>query len=148
MAQKKSRIAPDAALPMAGRDAAHLTPGGPIRDPRTRVETGWRRRLSQNGDPHRARAFDQGQRATVDRGRVDELAHHCRIRCSDSVFRTDGAVGAAPRVADEGLARTLWFVANVVRDGDARTRVRGMRSTFRKHRENLAAISVIAVKPD
>jgi hypothetical protein len=51
-------------------------------------------------------------------------------------------------VADEGLAPTLRFVANVVRDGDAWTRVRGMRSTFRKHRENLAAISVIAVKPD
>ncbi|MFZ0835182.1 MAG: methyltransferase domain-containing protein [Mycobacterium sp.] len=50
-------------------------------------------------------------------------------------------------IADEGPARTLRFVANVVRDADARTRVRGMRSTFRKHRQNLAAIAVIAVKP-
>jgi len=50
-------------------------------------------------------------------------------------------------IADEGLARTLRFVANVLRDTDARARVRGMRSTFRKHRQILAAVSVIAVKP-
>lgn len=50
-------------------------------------------------------------------------------------------------IADEGPARTLRFVANVLRDADARSRVRGMRATFRKHRENLAAVSLIAVKP-
>lgn len=50
-------------------------------------------------------------------------------------------------IADEGPARTLRFVINVLRDADARSRVRGMRATFRKHRKNLAAVSLIAVKP-
>ncbi len=49
-------------------------------------------------------------------------------------------------VADEGLLGALRFVGNVVRNGDARKRVLGMRQTFRKYRDNLAAIEVIAVR--
>jgi SAM-dependent methyltransferase len=49
-------------------------------------------------------------------------------------------------IADEGLWRTIRFVANVARDPGARTRVMNMRSTFRRYREHLMAIEVIAVK--
>ncbi|MFW0783239.1 methyltransferase domain-containing protein [Gordonia sp. CPCC 206044] len=51
-------------------------------------------------------------------------------------------------IADEGLGRTLRFVGNVLRDGEARKRILGMRATFTKYKANLAAIEVIAVKPD
>jgi ubiquinone/menaquinone biosynthesis C-methylase UbiE len=50
-------------------------------------------------------------------------------------------------LADEGVLRALRFVANVLRDSAARARVRGMRATFRKHRNHMAAIEVIAEKP-
>ena len=49
--------------------------------------------------------------------------------------------------ADEGPARALKFIINVARDSAARARVLGMRQTFRKHRDNMSAISLIAVKP-
>jgi hypothetical protein len=45
------------------------------------------------------------------------------------------------------LAGALRFVLNVLRDADARARVLSMRATFRRHRDNMAAIEVIAVKP-
>jgi len=49
-------------------------------------------------------------------------------------------------IADEGPLRTLRIAINLLRDGSARKRVLAMRATFRKHREHLAAIEVIAVK--
>ncbi len=51
-------------------------------------------------------------------------------------------------IADEGVLRTLKFVANVARDGDARRRILAMRKTFTKYRDHLTAIEVIAVKPN
>ncbi|MGW0036903.1 methyltransferase domain-containing protein [Gordonia sp. NPDC003376] len=50
-------------------------------------------------------------------------------------------------IADEGVARTLRFVANVIRQPAARKRILGMRKTFTTYRDNLAAIEVIARKP-
>ena len=66
------------------------------------------------------------------------------------VVRTAPMALLRPRrvIADEGVLRTLRFVANVARDSAARKRVIGMRRTFREHRDNLAAIAVIARKPD
>ncbi|GED96731.1 class I SAM-dependent methyltransferase [Gordonia crocea] len=49
-------------------------------------------------------------------------------------------------IADEGLFGALRFVGNVIRNGDARKRVLGMRKTFRKYKDNLAAIEIIAVR--
>jgi SAM-dependent methyltransferase len=49
-------------------------------------------------------------------------------------------------LADEGLLRTTRFVANVARDHDARTRVLGMRAAFRKYRDYLTAIEIVATK--
>ena len=50
-------------------------------------------------------------------------------------------------IADEGPLRTLRIVGNVVRNSDARRRILGMRSVFRKYRKELAAIEIIARKP-
>ena len=51
-------------------------------------------------------------------------------------------------IADEGPVRTLKIMGNVARNGDARHRILGMRKTFRKYRDELAAIEVIARKPE
>lgn len=49
---------------------------------------------------------------------------------------------------DEGLAGTLRFMANLMRDHVARSRVRELRRVFRTHRDHLAAVAIVAVKKD
>jgi SAM-dependent methyltransferase len=49
-------------------------------------------------------------------------------------------------ISDEGLARSLKILMNVCRDGEARKRMLGMRAMFRKHRETLQAIALVAIK--
>jgi len=55
----------------------------------------------------------------------------------------------APRrvIADEGLLGALRFARNLLVNHDARRRVLLMRRTFRRHRERLAAVAIIAGKP-
>jgi len=50
-------------------------------------------------------------------------------------------------IADEGFFRTLRFIFNVIRTPDARERVVSMRRLFRKHRQHLAAVAFVVVKP-
>ena len=50
-------------------------------------------------------------------------------------------------IADEGLWGAIKFVKNVLTQPDARKRVLAMRGTFRKHRERLAAVAIVAQKP-
>lgn len=50
-------------------------------------------------------------------------------------------------IADEGLLRTLRFATNVLIHRDARRRVAQMRKTFRRYREELIAIAIVAHKP-
>lgn len=50
-------------------------------------------------------------------------------------------------VADEGLRGALRFVGNVLRDGEARRRVLRMRGVFRRFRDNLGAIALVARRP-
>lgn len=50
-------------------------------------------------------------------------------------------------IADEGLFGALRFAKNVLTQPAARKRVLVMRNTFRKHRERLAAVAIIASKP-
>lgn len=50
-------------------------------------------------------------------------------------------------LADEGLLRTLRFVFRVLTRPDARRRIVGMRRTFRRHRDHLIAVSLVARKP-
>ncbi|MBK8267251.1 MAG: class I SAM-dependent methyltransferase [Planctomycetes bacterium] len=49
-------------------------------------------------------------------------------------------------VADEGLAGALRFAWNLARDSESRRRVLAMRATFRKYREHLSAIVMVARK--
>ena len=51
-------------------------------------------------------------------------------------------------VQDEGLGRAVRFVFSVLRSPEARRRIWSMRRMFRKHRRHLAAISIIAAKPE
>lgn len=48
---------------------------------------------------------------------------------------------------DEGLARTLKIVFNVVRTPAARARVRAMRAAFRRNADHLGAVVLVATKP-
>lgn len=49
-------------------------------------------------------------------------------------------------ISDEGLAGALRFAWNVLRDSKARARVLEMRSVFRRHRNELGAVAIIAIK--
>jgi SAM-dependent methyltransferase len=49
-------------------------------------------------------------------------------------------------ISDEGLFGALRFARNVLVHRDARKRVLTMRRTFRKHRERLAAVAIVAHK--
>jgi hypothetical protein len=50
-------------------------------------------------------------------------------------------------IRDEGFAGALRFVCNLLRDSEARQRVLGMRSVFRRYRKQLGAVAVVASKP-
>lgn len=50
-------------------------------------------------------------------------------------------------IADEGLFGALRFARNLLVNRDARKRVLTMRNTFRKHRERLTAVAIVARKP-
>lgn len=49
-------------------------------------------------------------------------------------------------LADEGLLGALRFARNLLVHRDARKRVLGMRRTFRRHRDRLAAVAIVAHK--
>ncbi|GBG38222.1 class I SAM-dependent methyltransferase [Mycobacterium montefiorense] len=51
-------------------------------------------------------------------------------------------------IADEGLLGALRFARNLLLHPDARKRVLTMRHTFRKHRDQLTAVAIIARKPE
>lgn len=94
-------------------------------------------------------ALTRGIKATVEPLRAAEW----RDLLTGVGFRVD-AVSFAPLlmleprrvIADEGLVPSLRFAWNVVRDHDARNRVLGMRRTFRKYRDILSAIGIVATK--
>lgn len=49
-------------------------------------------------------------------------------------------------IADEGLGGVARIVRNLARDRDLRRRVLAMRSTFARHRANLGAVALVAVR--
>ena len=51
-------------------------------------------------------------------------------------------------IQDEGFWGTLRFVGNVLRNKEARHRVKTMRKVFQKYEEHLAAIMLVGVKRD
>lgn len=50
-------------------------------------------------------------------------------------------------IRDEGLPQAIRFLFNVAHNATARRRVLKMRHVFRKYREHLAAVAIVAVKP-
>jgi hypothetical protein len=50
-------------------------------------------------------------------------------------------------ISDAGLRVALRFAKNVLTHGDARRRILQMRRTFRKHRNHMTAVAVVAHKP-
>lgn len=58
--------------------------------------------------------------------------------------------GVAPmarrNLADEGVGGTLRIVRNVLRNADVRRRVLAMRALFRRHRDALRGVALVAVK--
>ena len=62
---------------------------------------------------------------------------------------TVGMLLLEPRrlIEDEGWGRAMRIVFNVIRTPAARRRVRAMRAVFRRHRERLGAVALVAVKP-
>ncbi len=50
-------------------------------------------------------------------------------------------------ISDEGLLRALRFAINVLIHRDARRRIVQMRNTFRRNRERLIAVAIVAHKP-
>lgn len=51
-------------------------------------------------------------------------------------------------ISDEGILGALRFATNVLTHRDARRRVLHMRRTFRKHRDRLTAVAIVAHKSD
>lgn len=51
-------------------------------------------------------------------------------------------------IQDEGLWGALRFIGNVLRDKEARQRVKAMRKVFRTYEKNLAAVMLVGVKRD
>jgi hypothetical protein len=51
-------------------------------------------------------------------------------------------------IRDEGLAQAIRFVCNVASHAAARRRVLSMRRVFRKYKQHLAAVAIVAVKPE
>ncbi|MGO1669571.1 MAG: class I SAM-dependent methyltransferase [Sphingobacterium sp.] len=49
-------------------------------------------------------------------------------------------------LADEGVLRTLKIMFNVLRYGDLRKRILQMRKTFKKHRNDINAVAIVAQK--
>ena len=49
-------------------------------------------------------------------------------------------------ISDEGLAGAMHFAWNVIWNSKARKRVFEMRSVFRRHRKDLGAVAIIAIK--
>ena len=48
-------------------------------------------------------------------------------------------------IRDEGVIGASRFFSNLLRDSEARKRVMGMRSVFRRNRKNLGAVAVTAI---
>ncbi|MGO1543171.1 MAG: class I SAM-dependent methyltransferase [Gulosibacter sp.] len=51
-------------------------------------------------------------------------------------------------LADEGVRGTARIIRNVLRDRDARRRVMKMRGLFRKHRDELRGVALVARRPE
>jgi hypothetical protein len=106
-------------LPDALRDEVVAALGGTIRvGSRPLTPTGWRGLLTQ-----------QGFVITAEHTAPMHLLEPQRL------------------IQDEGLGRAAKIVLNIVRDPTARRRIWAMRRAFRRYRQHLGAISLVATRP-
>lgn len=135
----KAEIAREAfrVLRPGGRYAIHemaLQPEGVAEEVKTEVRTALARSIKVNARPLTAEEWTK-------------LLTEAGFRVEKVSYAPMALLEPHRLIADEGLLGALRFVANVLRDGDARARVLNMRSIFRKYRNNISAIEVIAEKP-
>ncbi|RVW02600.1 hypothetical protein EF834_12855 [Rhodococcus spongiicola] len=135
---------------MSGRDAAHLPghwllarlgkkvlrPGGRELTERMLVDAD----LSGADVVELAPGLGRTAREIVARGPRSYVGVEADV---DEAYRV---LRPRPILTDEGLRGTLRFIRNLLRDSDARARVRAIRRTFIAYRDNLVAIEVIARK--
>ena len=76
-----------------------------------------------------------------------------RLLLESEGFKVEGVETASMRlleprriIKDEGVMGALRFALNVLRDGEARHRVFEMRRTFRRNRNFIGAVALLAVK--
>jgi len=106
-------------------------------------------------------SLDAAPRQEVERS-LTGVVHHgvrplsvaeWRLLLESEGFKVEGVETASMRllepgriVKDEGVMGALRFALNVVRDGEARRRVFEMRRTFRRNRNVIGAVALLAVK--
>ena len=106
-------------------------------------------------------SLDAAARQEVERS-LTGVVHHgvrpltvaeWRLLLESEGFNVEGVETASMRllepgriVKDEGVMGALRFALNVVRDGEARRRVFEMRRTFRRNRNVIGAVALLAVK--
>ncbi|ABG04153.1 Methyltransferase type 11 [Rubrobacter xylanophilus DSM 9941] len=80
-------------------------------------------------------------------GEWQALLESCGFEVTGHVLAPMRLLEPGRILRDEGPAGTLRFAANLLRDGGARARVLAMRRLFRRYRNHLAAIVLVARKP-
>ena len=77
-----------------------------------------------------------------------ELLEGAGFQIKDTVIAPFHLLKPRRLLHDEGLWGVLRLLGNVLRDGTARRRVIAMRSVIRRYQDRLAAIALVAVKPE
>lgn len=135
----KGAIVAEAArlLRPGGRYAIHelgLTPDDTGDDVKTGIRTDLARAIRVNARPLTAAEW---RRLLADHGLEVE-----RVETAPMALLQPRRI-----LADEGARGAARFALNLLRQRDARRRVLTMRATFRKHREHLVAVALVARKP-
>ena len=109
--------------------------------------------LSDSLDPERRKETERALTGVVHHGvRPLTIKEWCALLVSEgfeveSIHQASMSLLEPGRLlSDEGFGGALRFAWNLMRDSEARKRVQEMRSVFRQCRNELAAVTVIAVK--
>jgi len=109
--------------------------------------------LSDTLDENTRRETERALTGVVHHGVRPLAVSEWRSLLESAGFEVESVVMASmsllePRrlISDEGFAGALRFARNVLRDSEARRRVFEMRSVFRRHRKEIAAVALVAIK--